>query len=137
MPKINGDNMLSCRKNDGLRIIHCLALVLVLFFSQAWAVEVSFHNVKPAVIIDVRTPEEYAAGHITGAVNIPYEQIASGITQVKGLKKDSPILVYCRSGRRSGIAKATLEQQGYKQVLDGGAMDALSKSLQPCTPQHC
>lgn len=103
----------------------------------AQAKDVSFNGTKPAVIIDVRTVEEFTAGHIDGAINIPYEQIGQGIQSVKGLKKDSPILVYCHSGRRSGIARATLEQQGFKRILDGGGMDALAKNLKTCETKNC
>lgn len=96
------------------------------------AKEISLNGVKPAVIIDVRTPEEFAAGHVDGALNIPYEQIAGGIKTVKGLKKDQPVLLYCRSGRRSAIAKVALEKEGYKRILDGGGMTDLTRNLKVC-----
>ena len=101
------------------------------------AKDVTFNGVRPAVVIDVRTPEEYAAGHIDGALNIPYEQIAKGIQSVKGLSKDQPVLLYCRSGHRAGIAKDTLEKEGYRKVLNGGAIDDLARNLKACTPQTC
>lgn len=67
------------------------------------------------VLIDVRTPEEYNAGHILGAINIPYDTIAELITDVP---KDSQIVLYCRSGRRSGIAADVLKEMGYTKILD-------------------
>lgn len=103
----------------------------------ASAASVSYKGVKPAVIIDVRTPEEFAGGHVAGALNIPYEQIASGIRTVKGLGKDQPILLYCRSGRRSGLAKQSLEQEGYKHILDGGGMEELVRNLKECSNKTC
>ena len=112
-------------------------LLLVCAFATAHAKEVSFNGIKPAAIIDVRTPQEFAAGHIDGAINIPYEQISQGIQSIKGLKKGSPVLVYCRSGRRSGIAKSTLEQLGFKQILDAGGMEAASQNLKTCTTKTC
>ncbi len=112
-------------------------LLLVCAFATAQAKEVSFNGIKPAVIIDVRTQEEFAAGHIEGAINIPYEQIGQGIQSIKGLKKDSPVLVYCRSGRRSGIAKSTLEQLGFKQILNGGGMEMLAQQLKTCNSKTC
>ena len=81
------------------------AMIFCLTSLFAGAADVSFKGVKPAVIIDVRTPQEYAAGHIEGALNIPHDRIAEGIRAVKGLKKDQPVLVYCRSGRRSALAR--------------------------------
>lgn len=114
-----------------------LQVLLVLLALTAHAKDVSFNGTKPAAIIDVRTPEEFAAGHIEGALNIPFDQIRQGIQSVKGLKKDSPILIYCRSGRRSAIAQATLAQQGYKRLMDGGGMETLTQNLKACTPKTC
>lgn len=74
---------------------------------------------EPFVLVDVRTPEEYASGHIPGAVNIPYDTIA-GNPPTK--EKDSLVIVYCRSGNRSGIAKKTLDSLGYSRVENFGAV---------------
>jgi len=87
-------------------------------------------------IIDVRTPQEFAVGHITGALNIPVERIESAIGEVKGLGKESPILLYCRSGRRSAMARVLLERQGYRNVLDGGGIESLARSIRICTAQQ-
>jgi rhodanese-related sulfurtransferase len=73
------------------------------------------------VFLDVREPDEYKAGHIPGAVNIPRGLLESRIEdQVSD--KNSTIVVYCRSGVRSALASATLVKMGYKGVLnmDGG-----------------
>ncbi|MCF7973995.1 MAG: hypothetical protein K9N55_09285, partial [Phycisphaerae bacterium] len=87
-------------------------------------------NVKSAeihedsVIVDVRTASEYESGHLETAFNIPYTEIAARIAEhVKD--KEQRIAVYCRSGRRSGIAKKTLETMGYTSVTDAGAYAAL------------
>jgi phage shock protein E len=114
-----------------------LPVLLLLLALTAQAGDFSYNGVKPAVIIDVRTPEEFASGHIDGAVNIPYEQIGTGIRSIRNLPKDSPILLYCRSGRRSAIARASLEQQGYRRVIDGGGLDALAPNLKACTNGAC
>ena len=74
---------------------------------------------EPYVLVDVRTPEEYAAGHIPGAVNIPYDTIA-GNPPAKD--KNALVIVYCRSGNRSSIAKRTLDAQGFTRVEDFGAV---------------
>jgi rhodanese-related sulfurtransferase len=75
-------------------------------------------------IIDVRTPAEYAAGHIAGAQNIDYEAADFG-TRIEALDKAAPYVVYCRSGRRSALAQAQMKDAGFTDVKDGGAMDAL------------
>jgi phage shock protein E len=83
-----------------------------------------------ALWIDVRTAQEFSDGHVTQAVNIPYEEIAGQIDTIAP-DKDALIYVYCRSGRRSGIAKETLDGLGYTQVVNiGGLDDALKKAGQ-------
>jgi len=64
-------------------------------------------------VLDVRSPEEYASGHVPGAVNIPYDQIASRIAEVP---KDKDVVLYCKSGRRAGIAAEVLAGQGYERL---------------------
>lgn len=74
---------------------------------------------KGATLVDVRTPEEFAGGHIEGAVNIPIDELDAR----KGeLKKDADIVVYCRSGGRSARGKALLTAAGYAKVQDLGGM---------------
>jgi phage shock protein E len=70
------------------------------------------------LVIDVRSAEEYAAGHVPGAVNIPQDQVASRLAEIP---KDKEVVLYCRSGRRAGLAADTLEANGYKnlQLLQG------------------
>lgn len=92
-----------------------------------------YRGVKPQVVIDVRTAEEFAAGHVAGAVNIPFDQIGQRIHGLKTLRKDSPILLYCRSGRRSALAEQTLRQQGYTRVIDGGGLEEVKAELKPCS----
>lgn len=114
-------------------------LAVLLSFS-VWAAEagdVRFKGTKPAVIIDVRSTQEFAAGHIEGAVNIPFDQIGQGIQTIKGLTPESAILLYCRSGRRSAIARGELEKMGFKHILDGGGMEALAHHLKTCSAQTC
>ena len=64
-------------------------------------------------VLDVRTPQEYAAGHVPGAVNVPYDQLASRLAEVP---KDKDIVLYCKSGRRAGIAADVLAANGYKRL---------------------
>lgn len=112
-------------------IIRYVLLALLAF--SAHAADFSYQGVRPAVIIDVRSQEEFAAGHVDGALNIPYEQIVGGVQSIRTLQKDSPILLYCRSGRRSAIARASLEGLGYTRVMDGGGMSTLMGNLKACS----
>ena len=74
------------------------------------------------LILDVRTPEEFAQGHIPGAVNIPNEDI--GTEPIEALpRKDQTLLVYCRSGNRSRQASQKLADQGYTKVLEFGGIN--------------
>ncbi|CAN0604473.1 unnamed protein product, partial [Ectocarpus sp. 12 AP-2014] len=65
-----------------------------------------------ALLIDVRSPEEFAGGHLPGAINIPHGDIVSGMQALEG-NMTGPIVLYCRSGNRSGIAQTSLAQAGY------------------------
>lgn len=81
-------------------------------------------NKEGTFLVDVRTPEEYAAEPIVGAVNIPLNEIPQRIEDFKGKKK---IVVYCRSGRRASKAKAILEKNGIKNVFNGTSYQRISK----------
>lgn len=78
------------------------------------------------VIIDVRTTEEFAAGHYPNARNLDYKTIESSIDSLN-LAKDTEIYVYCRSGRRSGIALEILQKKGYSNVINGINQDSMHK----------
>ena len=74
-------------------------------------------------LIDVREKDEYASGHIAGALLIPYGEIKER-AETELTDKEQMILVYCRSGRRSAIAAQTLTELGYMDVRDfGGIID--------------
>lgn len=76
-----------------------------------------------AVILDVREENEYAEGHIPGAILLPYGEIGERAENVLP-DKEALILVYCRSGRRSKIAAKTLVDMGYTNVKEfGGIID--------------
>ena len=78
------------------------------------------------LLIDVRTAKEYEEGHLENAINIPYTEIAEKIAGY-AKNKEERITVYCRSGRRSAIAKETLEKKGYEAVKDAGAYAKLKE----------
>jgi phage shock protein E len=87
----------------------------------------SAEGVKP-LIIDVRTDAEWKDGHIEGAMLIPYDVIGEKIGTV-AKDKSKRIYVYCRSGRRSKIAKETLEKLGYKDVVNLGSLEDAAKVM--------
>lgn len=74
-----------------------------------------------ALLLDVRTPEEFAEKHLPGAINIPLDQLESRLVDVGPM--DKPVVVYCRTGRRSGQAAELLQKVGYTDVIQLGAMD--------------
>ncbi len=73
--------------------------------------------VDGGVLLDVRTPNEYAQGSIPGATNVPLQGIPSAIDS---LPKDKPVLLYCHSGARSGMAQRYLVQEGFEAHNIGG-----------------
>jgi phage shock protein E len=75
----------------------------------AWADQALF-------VLDVRTPEEYAAGHLPGAVNIPHDQLAGRLGELSGAR-ERDIVVYCRTGRRSAEALGVLDDAGFKRLF--------------------
>jgi phage shock protein E len=79
-----------------------------------------------AVIVDVRSKAEYASGHVKGSVNIPLEQVSANISK---LKKHNHIITCCRSGARSGMAKRTLEANGFNNVTNGGSWQSVNQHI--------
>jgi len=77
-------------------------------------------------VIDVRTEQEYNNGHLKNSINIPYGEIKNKITE-HVQDKDQKIIVYCRTGRRSGIAKKTLDAMGYTNVINAGSYEKLKR----------
>ena len=109
-------------KSTAIAIAFALGLVPTLSGCSGDPVRAEAHQIVDAGarLVDVRTPEEFAAGHIEGAVNIPVQDLPARMDELG--RKDEPIVVYCRSGARSGSAKRTLESAGYTNVFDLGPM---------------
>jgi rhodanese-related sulfurtransferase len=78
-------------------------------------------NREDALMVDVREPGEYGAGHALGAKNVPLARIDDGASDL-GKRKERPLVVYCDGGQRSAKAAATLRKQGFARVvsLTGG-----------------
>lgn len=92
----------------------------------------SANSTAPVIWIDVRSKEEFDTGHLPGAINIPHHEIAARISEVTQ-DKNATIALYCRSGRRSGLAEQALQQLGFTQVSNAGAYETL-KASQPAKP---
>lgn len=79
---------------------------------------------EDAVVIDVRTPEEYSEGHLDGALNIDF-YAPDFAAQIAELPKDGTYVLYCRSGSRSGQAKSIMDNMGFTDVTNAGAYEDL------------
>lgn len=75
-----------------------------------------------AIWIDVRSLAEYEGGHLPGAHNINFDRIGAQISEIT-TDKNALLMLYCKSGRRSGFAKQTLEQLGYSNVVNAGGIN--------------
>ena len=71
-------------------------------------------------LVDVRSPSEFATGHLEGAINLPVEELAARADELG--PPDAGLVLYCRSGARSALAKRRLEARGFNNVHDFGAM---------------
>ena len=86
-----------------------------------------------AVVIDVRTADEYAGDHHPRAVNIPVQDLPSRLHEVDKLvagDKTRPVVVYCAAGSRAAKAKATLDAAGYSAVVNAGGLDDLDRGAE-------
>lgn len=83
-----------------------------------------------ATVIDVRTADEFAEGHVKGARNIPVEDDGFDAA-IAPLARDAVYVVYCRSGRRSAIAAERMKAAGFRDIVDAGAFDALAAAGVP------
>lgn len=81
-----------------------------------------------AVLVDVRSEGEFSGGHIDGAVSLPLDRIQTDVQRAIP-DRTTLVVLYCRSGARSGHACQLLAQMGYEQVHNGGAIDRLAFAL--------
>ena len=121
-------------KCSKLSIVHIYILGLCLSVAgllscaqQPTPLETILKNTN-TVIIDVRTTDEFQQGHIDDALHIEYNDIDANITtNIPDI--NTPIVVYCRSGKRAEIAKTTLTKLGYTQVINAGGYTHLDKQI--------
>ena len=79
-----------------------------------------------AFLVDVRTPAEFSAGSVKGAINIPLDKVSSQLSKFKNKKS---IVVFCRSGNRSRQAKSILENNGFQNVINGGTWQNVKQAV--------
>lgn len=90
------------------------------------------------LVIDVRSPEEFAAGHVPGAINLPHDRLTGQEPALRDWKQ-KPVVIYCRSGRRSAIAADVLEKQGFTKLehlagdMQGWQAEGRPLATPPCT----
>lgn len=86
-----------------------------------------------ALLVDVRSADEVKDGMVNGAINISHEAIVEGLAAL-GASKDQPVVLYCRSGNRSGKAERALRAAGYTQVINAGGYQSLAGALETAAP---
>ena len=86
-----------------------------------------FRENKDAILLDVRTREEYASGHIEGSCNLPLDEIDRAESIIRD--KSTPLYVHCLSGGRSARAAAYLRGKGYKDVHDIGGIGSYTGKI--------
>jgi len=104
-----------------LKNIFRVALLLMIMTNAGFSSSTFAAETRKPLIVDVRTEQEWDRGHLEGAILIPYKEIGSRIGSV-AMDKEQKIYVYCRSGRRSAIAKKTLDGLGYQDVINLGSL---------------
>jgi phage shock protein E len=107
------------------RLSHLLIASLLLIMSNS----VFANETQNAIWIDVRTSDEFNAGHLQGAIHIPYEEIGARIGEVT-TDKNTTIHLYCRSGNRSGIAQQTLQALGFSKAVNEGGYEDLKQKFE-------
>lgn len=94
-----------------------------LLFIALWSILPLTSYAAQVFWVDVREPVVYEQRHVTGAVNIPHYKISEQISSLT-TNKDAEIFLYCRSGRRSGLAMEDLQEMGYTNVINVGGIEA-------------
>jgi phage shock protein E len=92
--------------------------VVMILRMRAASAEAHEMVAQGGVLLDVRSPEEFAAGHLPGAINIPVAEVRARAAEIGA--RDRPVVTYCRSGGRSARAAATLRELGFERVLNLG-----------------
>lgn len=117
---------------QSVKIIVVIVIIIFTFrlskniFFNSDTVQIEKIIKEGAFLVDVRTPEEFADGHVKISINIPLDKIQNQLPKFKGKKN---IIVFCRSGNRSGKAKSILEKNGFTNVIDAGTWQEIDQIL--------
>lgn len=101
-----------------MQVLKKLALVMMLG-------ALSHTLLADPVLVDVRTPQEFAAGHVPGALSLPLDTLPEAAARLPD--RDAPIVLYCRSGQRAARAMEMLRTQGYRNLENGGTLEAVAQ----------
>ena len=102
--------------------------IVLLGISGCCSTESKISMETNAVLLDVRTPEEHKSGYLEGAVLLPLAELESEISS-KVADKNTPVYIYCRSGRRAGTAVEKLKAMGYTDLHNLGGLEDARKNL--------
>jgi len=116
-----------------LKFVIAAAAILIIILLVKRAAQVSAGQAaelagQGALLLDVRTAEEFSRGHVSGATNLPLSDIANGIESIQS-DRDRPVLMYCLSGTRSQAAVGILRKKGYQNVHNLGSIGRARKVL--------
>lgn len=127
------------------RLLQVLALITALYCStvlSSCSASYDTHHVdalkrvsEGAMLIDVRSAEEFAQGHLVGAINISHTEVVPQLVQ-RDVDPSREIVVYCRSGNRSGQAQTALRNAGFSRVINGGALSSLQAAANDPSSQR-
>lgn len=104
-----------------------IAIILLFLFNRKDNVDFKKKISEGAIVIDVRTPEEYSRGHIESSVNIPLDKLEQSLDLLND--KEKTIITCCVSGMRSEKAKKILKKLKYSQVYNGSGWSSLNKKI--------
>lgn len=102
--------------------------ILLMLITSATAMAGPPTGTPSPVVIDVRTEQEWQTGHLEGAILIPHDRIGEKIEKAVP-DKNTPLILYCRSGKRTGIAADALGKMGYKKIINLKSVENASREL--------
>jgi phage shock protein E len=114
--------------NSTLIIVFVVCLIVIIAVVRNLAVmqKVEALIKSGALVIDVRSPQEYRDGHFGGAINIPYDECERRIAEL-GENRARPIILYCHAGTRSAIAHEVLRKHGFSRVVNARSFAAMKR----------
>ena len=105
-----------------------IVILIVWVFSSKESIDYRQKMEEGAIIVDVRTPEEFNRGHIDNSINIPLHLLEESLSLLKN--KNQTIITCCASGMRSERAKRILKKEGYQAIHNGGGWSSLQSKIQ-------